>query len=299
MRTANRDVLSSVGCAALLLAWGCGDSKPSCVYALAPSSASFAAAGGTGTVSVRTGSTCDWTASSSALWVNISSGSSGKGDGTVQYTVASYSGTSARLAEILVAGQSSSVSQAGVSVFTLSGTVMDAFLGIPLADVTVVISSGPTGGSAVTTAGGGYILPGLLPGNYVLSFSAPRFVTSTSSVTVSANTTLNASLALSTASSPSTSDLTGAWSGTGSYPNAPFKLELFQSGTRLTGVYKDQHDLSLAVSGTYSSTEFVLRVDFGDAVLVIECVIDNARQIHGVMRVSVLANFPYPYTMAR
>lgn len=284
----------------LLFGWGCsGPAPPSCTYVVTPSSASFLAAGGTGALSVTTGSSCSWNASTNASWVNATSGASGKGNGTVQYTVAANSGSSSRSSVVSVGGQSISLSQSGVPTFTLSGTVRDAFLGTPLAGVSVVISSGPTTGSTSTTSGGSYVLSDLLPGAYVVRFSAPRYAIEVASVTAGSNTILDGSLVISTASPLSAADLTGAWVGTGTYPNMPFKLELFQSGATLAGVYRDQHDGTSAVTGTYSSSGFTLRLDFGDAVLNIECTIDDARQVHGVMRTSALGNTPYPYTMVR
>ncbi|MCX7823504.1 MAG: DUF4214 domain-containing protein [Syntrophobacterales bacterium] len=87
----------------------------SCTYSLNSLSNTFSASGGTGTISVLTGSGCSWRASSGASWVNIVSGISGTGSGTVTYRVDSYSGTSMRTATITIADQSFLVRQTGVS----------------------------------------------------------------------------------------------------------------------------------------------------------------------------------------
>ena len=64
-------------------------SKSTCTYSISPTNASFSASGGTGSVSVTTQAGCPWTASSGAAWMTITSGSSGSGNGTVNYSIAS------------------------------------------------------------------------------------------------------------------------------------------------------------------------------------------------------------------
>jgi hypothetical protein len=85
-----------------------------CSYTITPTSASFAPAGGTGTVSVATQTGCSWTASSPATWIKITSGASGTANGTVTYTVSANTGTSSRTASTSIAGKVFSVTQAGV-----------------------------------------------------------------------------------------------------------------------------------------------------------------------------------------
>ncbi len=70
-----------------------------------------------------------------------------------------------------------------------------------------------------------------------------------------------------TAPSPAMSDLTGTWTGTGTYPNAPFRFVFMQSGTTLRGEYSDGLDRSLSVGGTYTFPTFTVDVDFGDGHL--------------------------------
>lgn len=59
----------------------------SCAYTLSPASQSFAAAGGSGSVNVTSLNGCPWTATSSADWITVTSGASGVGNGTVNFTV--------------------------------------------------------------------------------------------------------------------------------------------------------------------------------------------------------------------
>ena len=50
---------------------GGGGTPPTCTYVVTPPSASVPAAGGNGTVSVNTTSTCNWTATANQSWINI------------------------------------------------------------------------------------------------------------------------------------------------------------------------------------------------------------------------------------
>jgi hypothetical protein len=52
----------------------------------------FTSAGGTGTVAITYPSTCSWAVTGLPSWITISSGASGKGNGTVYYTVAANGG---------------------------------------------------------------------------------------------------------------------------------------------------------------------------------------------------------------
>src|SRR5262249_6882526 len=69
-----------------------------CTYSLSPTSASAASSGGTGTVSLTTGSGCAWTASSSGSWLTVTSVTSGSGNATIGYSAAANAGTTVRSA---------------------------------------------------------------------------------------------------------------------------------------------------------------------------------------------------------
>jgi hypothetical protein len=81
-----------------------------CSFTLAPTSRSFAANGGTSSVNVTTQGCCNWMATSNAPWLTITSGASGNGNGTVNYSVATNSGA-ARSAILTIAGQTFTVLQ--------------------------------------------------------------------------------------------------------------------------------------------------------------------------------------------
>jgi len=288
---------------AVALWGGCSSpTPPSCVYSVSRTSVSLPPGGGSATVSVTAGSTCTWTAVSSAGWLAVTSGSSGTGDGIVTFA-AGANGASARSATLTVASRTVAVSQDGVHIptFVLSGRVTDAFVGpaIGLAGVSVTVVGGPSQGSDVTDAAGDYDIGGLVAGVYEVAFSRTGYAATTVGAAVSGPTSLPMALSLDVPAAPSSSNLTGYWSGTGDYPNAPFRLALVQDGSVLRGIYVDQHDVSLSVSGASGSAAFVLRVDFGDAVLFLECEIEDPREVNGVQRTSALGNRPYPFTMKR
>jgi Zn-dependent metalloprotease len=89
-----------------------GDCGGTCSFSINPTSASFAAAGGTGSVTVTTSAGCNWTAASNNSFITITSGASGSGSGTVNYSVAANTST-ARNGSLTIAGLTHSVSQAG------------------------------------------------------------------------------------------------------------------------------------------------------------------------------------------
>jgi len=105
-----------------------------CSYSISPTSQSFAATGGTGTVTVTASAGCAWTAVSNNSWITVTSGSSGSASGTVNYSVAANSSANARTGTITIVGQIiviteaaaqpdiSSISPIAGAAWTLSGT---------------------------------------------------------------------------------------------------------------------------------------------------------------------------------
>ena len=94
----------------------CLTTAPACTYTISPTSKSFTSAGGSGSVSVTAGAGCSRTATSNAAWVTITAGSSGTGNGTVSYTVASNTGTTSRTGTLTIAGKTFTITQAGAVV---------------------------------------------------------------------------------------------------------------------------------------------------------------------------------------
>ena len=92
----------------------------SCSYSLSPSSQSLSQPAGSGSVTVTTQSGCAWTAVSTAGWITVTSGASGTGNGTVNYSVTQNTGAKSRTGALTVAGKTFNVTQAGVPP-TISG----------------------------------------------------------------------------------------------------------------------------------------------------------------------------------
>lgn len=89
-------------------------SSGGCTYGISPTSQSFNFSGGTGRLTVNTQEDCNWTATSNASWITITSGSSGSGKGTVNYSVAPYTAIGgSRLGTLTVAGNVFTVTQYG------------------------------------------------------------------------------------------------------------------------------------------------------------------------------------------
>ncbi|RMD87237.1 MAG: DUF1566 domain-containing protein, partial [Calditrichaeota bacterium] len=91
-------------------------STSSCVYDIpSPSSSPFPADGGSGCFDVNTSSDCSWTATSDVPWIQITSGFSGTGNGTVCYSVNPNTGTGLRAGHINVENQIYMITQNGIS----------------------------------------------------------------------------------------------------------------------------------------------------------------------------------------
>ena len=118
----------------------------SCGFSLSPTNASVASTGGSTNVAVTSTGGCGWTAASSASWVTITSGSSGTGNGSVNYSLAANTNTVARSAALTVAGQSVTVNQAAA---TSSRPANDNFT--TAASITGV-SAGPAAPAAAAPA---------------------------------------------------------------------------------------------------------------------------------------------------
>jgi len=89
-----------------------------CAYSIDPASASMAAAGGTGSVSVKTTGGCRWTAVSNASWLYITAGAGGTGNASVSYSASPNPGVSERSGTLTAAGQTFTLRQAAGTLFS-------------------------------------------------------------------------------------------------------------------------------------------------------------------------------------
>jgi hypothetical protein len=83
----------------------------------------FSSAGGSGSVAV-VGGTCSWTATSSAAWLSVTAGSSGSGNGTVNFSVAPSPLTNARVGVLTIGGQVATVTQAPLTFNGAAGNLI-------------------------------------------------------------------------------------------------------------------------------------------------------------------------------
>ncbi|MEP6636023.1 MAG: BACON domain-containing carbohydrate-binding protein, partial [Acidobacteriota bacterium] len=84
-----------------------------CTYSISPTSQNFPASVAAGAVNATTVAGCAWAAASNASFITITSGASGTGNGTVNYTVSANTSTSSRSGTITIAGQTFTVTQTG------------------------------------------------------------------------------------------------------------------------------------------------------------------------------------------
>lgn len=76
--------------------------EASCVFTLTANTSSFTANGGTGAVTVQGPTACDRTATSDVSWIRITSGASGEGNGTINFTVDANTTRQSRIGNIRV-----------------------------------------------------------------------------------------------------------------------------------------------------------------------------------------------------
>jgi Viral BACON domain/Putative binding domain, N-terminal len=79
------------------------------------------ASGGSGGIGVIAASGCAWSARADAAWVVLTSGTTGTGTGTVNFTIASNPGTTTRTTSIVVANQTVRITQQANMPPTLPG----------------------------------------------------------------------------------------------------------------------------------------------------------------------------------
>ncbi len=76
-----------------------------------------------GTVNVTAGDECAWTGISNANWIKITEGSTGSGNGAVNYSVAGNISMSPRITTLVISGRSFTVTQAGLALLIFNAYV--------------------------------------------------------------------------------------------------------------------------------------------------------------------------------
>ena len=98
---------------------------PTCVSFLGAANINIDSGTNSGTVPIFGTAGCAWTAASNAPWLTIASGSSGSANGSVSFSAAANSSVNSRTGTLTIAGQTFTVTQAGVAVNTPSAGIYD------------------------------------------------------------------------------------------------------------------------------------------------------------------------------
>jgi photosystem II stability/assembly factor-like uncharacterized protein len=99
-----------------------------CADSISPTTQSFDPYGLAATVNVTAGDECAWTALSNANWIKITEGSTGSGNGAINYSVAAHISLSPRITTLVISGRSFTVTQAGLSLLITNAYVSGKLL---------------------------------------------------------------------------------------------------------------------------------------------------------------------------
>jgi hypothetical protein len=109
-----------------------------CQHSLSSKSASYASSGGAGNVTVSAPAGCKWSSSTPPSWLQLSSGATGTGNGTVVYSLSPNTDANSRTADLTIAGQAFSVTQAGLPQHTITASAATGGLISPSGVITAV-----------------------------------------------------------------------------------------------------------------------------------------------------------------
>ena len=104
------------------------ESRAGCADSISPATRSSDPYGLAGTVNVTAGDECAWTGISNANWIKITQGSTGSGNGAVNYSVAGNISMSPRITTLIISGRSFTVTQAGLSLLITNAYVSGKLL---------------------------------------------------------------------------------------------------------------------------------------------------------------------------
>jgi hypothetical protein len=136
-----------------------------CTVEISPSSASFNKDSANGSFAVTAAAHCQWSATSSASWLAVTSGSPGSGNGTVSYSVERNRDVNPRTAAIAIGTRTFAVNQAGdtpapVCEYSVTPIDFNPCMSVPF-NLTAAITTQPgctwtaaPGASWITVTGG-------------------------------------------------------------------------------------------------------------------------------------------------
>ncbi len=155
-----------------------------CTNSLSSNGASYASSGGAGNVTVNAPSGCTWGSSNVPSWMNLTSGATGTGNGTIAYSIAPNSDVSSRSASLAIAGQVFTVTQDGLPTYTITASTGAGGSITPAGAITV--AQGGSQSVAITSSPGYYI------GDVQVDSSSIGAVTSYTFADVAANHSISA-----------------------------------------------------------------------------------------------------------
>jgi len=120
-----------------------------CAATVSPTTQAAPASGTSASASITAASSCGWSAVSNDSWITITSAASGTDSGTLTYSVAPNTTTTARTGSITVAGQAVTITQ-DAAASTCSYSVTPTFLRIPLGGATATVNVAAPAGCSWT-----------------------------------------------------------------------------------------------------------------------------------------------------
>lgn len=114
--------LAAAGCSGTSSVVGPSRDSAACTFVVAPGAQSISSSTASGSVAVTTTNECTWTATTDVGWITLIPPTTGRGSGTVGFTVANNSPTNAseRTGSVIIAGGRSTIMQAASGPSCLS-----------------------------------------------------------------------------------------------------------------------------------------------------------------------------------
>jgi hypothetical protein len=114
-----------------------------CTYAISPTAQSISASAGIGSASVTTPTGCTWSSASNAAWITVTGGATGSGSGSASFNIAANPNASQRIGTLTIAGQTYTVTQAGVPcTYSISPSAQSVGAGAATGSSTVTAPAG-------------------------------------------------------------------------------------------------------------------------------------------------------------
>lgn len=165
-----------------------------CGYTLTPATSTFAATAGSGVVTVATRTTCGWRAKSNALWMTITSGLTGTGNGSVRFSVAANNGATARTGTLTIGNKTFSVTQGANSISSLTLSPATVLSGESAMGTITLSAPSPATGLTVNLSSNSTAIGVPLRVNIPASAISQTFPITTTSVSTGQTGTITAKL---------------------------------------------------------------------------------------------------------